>query len=292
MNNEILIGVISGLVVITLILFLELRKIKKTKPPPPTESPAIYDDLIQEKKRTIEELDEKRVYLSKEVQEFRAKYNKVTNDLMSGQRYLDRLTDQQTSLEEEIEILLGKQEEVEGKIVFKDRELKDLVINIQSIITEQKRKALEDTFYTLHISEDIQNRIIEITNFAARFPEIQNAVASVIYNHFFAAEVASLCNRVLGQGKRVTGIYKITNIKNGMVYVGRSVDIRNRWTQHIKRAVGTEKETQNLLYPAMREHKVWNFSFEVLEECDRDSLNEREKFYQDVYKAKEDYSIK
>lgn len=292
MNNEILIGVISGLVVITLILFLELRKIKKTKPSPPIESPGIYNDLIQEKKRTIEELEGKRVYLSKEVEEFRTKYNKVTNDLMSGQIYLDRLTDQHTSLEEAIETLLGKQEEVESKIVFKDRELKDLVINIQSIITEQKRKALEDTFYTLHISEDIQNRIIEITNFAARFPEIQNAVASVIYNHFFAAEVASLCNRVLGQGKRVTGIYKITNIKNGMVYVGRSVDIRNRWTQHIKRAVGTEKETQNLLYPAMREHKIWNFSFEVLEECDKDSLNEREKFYQDVYKAKEDYSIK
>lgn len=291
MNNEILIGAISGLVIIVLILFLELRKFKKTKPPP-TESPAIYDDLIQEKKRTIEELEEKRVYLSKETEEFRTKYNKVANDLIHNRIRLDRLTNEYTNLEGKIEILLGQQEEVEREIVFKDKELKDLIINIQSIITEQKRKALEDTFYRLHISEDTQNRIIEITNFAARFPEIQNAVASVIYNHFFAAEVASLCNRVLGQGKRVTGIYKITNIKNGMVYVGRSVDIRNRWTQHIKRAVGTEKETQNLLYPAMREHKVWNFSFEVLEECDKDSLNAREKFYQEVYKAKEDYSIK
>lgn len=291
MNNEILIGVVFVLVLLVLILFSELRKLKKTKPPP-IESPAIHDALIEEKKQTIEILNREKMSLIKEVMDRKYEANQAKRSLASYHTDLNLLKTSYAIEEAEYESLCEENEKMEREVNLKYTELNTLVANIQSIITEQKRKALEDTFYTLHISEDIQNRIIEITNFAARFPEIQNAVASVIYNHFFAAEVASLCNRVLGQGKRVTGIYKITNIKNGMVYVGRSVDIRNRWTQHIKRAVGTEKETQNLLYPAMREFKVWNFSFEVLEECDKDSLNEREKFYQDVYKAKEDYSIK
>lgn len=38
---------------------------------------------------------------------------------------------------------------------------------------------------------------------------------------------------------------------------------------------------------------VENFTFEILEECDRSKLNEREDYWQDVCKAKEfGYSIK
>ena len=32
------------------------------------------------------------------------------------------------------------------------------------------------------------------------------------------------------------------------------------------------------LYEAMFEKGVWNFSFQVLEECEKDQLNTREKF--------------
>lgn len=38
---------------------------------------------------------------------------------------------------------------------------------------------------------------------------------------------------------------------------------------------------------------VENFTFEVVEECERSLLNEREDYWQDVFKAKEfGYSIK
>lgn len=174
----------------------------------------------------------------------------------------------------------------------KETELNNLVNKVQNIIDEQKRKAMEDEFYRVNVSTSSQTKIKTILEFAAKYPEIKGAITSAVYSHYYATEVASMCNRVLGERRKVTGIYKITNTINGLVYVGKSVDIRNRWTQHIRRAVGVERETQNLLYPAMREFEVWNFSFEVLEECEQDQLSEREKFYQSVYKAKEDYSIR
>lgn len=38
---------------------------------------------------------------------------------------------------------------------------------------------------------------------------------------------------------------------------------------------------------------VENFSFELIEECSRDELNEKEQFWQEYFKAKEfGYSIK
>jgi hypothetical protein len=43
----------------------------------------------------------------------------------------------------------------------------------------------------------------------------------------------------------------------------------------------------------MQEIGVENFTFEVIEECDRSLLDEREDYWQDFYKAKEfGYSIK
>ena len=66
-----------------------------------------------------------------------------------------------------------------------------------------------------------------------------------------------------------------------------------RWRQHIKRGIGAESATRNKLYPAMQEIGVENFTFEVIEECERSLLDEREDYWQDFYKAKEfGYSIK
>ena len=88
-------------------------------------------------------------------------------------------------------------------------------------------------------------------------------------------------------------IYKITNLETGMCYVGQAVDVASRWKQHIKRGIGAEAPTKNKLYPAMLEYGVENFSFELIEECDKDSLNEREQYWQDFFGAKEfGYSIK
>ena len=43
----------------------------------------------------------------------------------------------------------------------------------------------------------------------------------------------------------------------------------------------------------MAEIGVENFSFEIIEECSRDQLNEKEDYWQEFFKAKEfGYSIK
>jgi hypothetical protein len=35
----------------------------------------------------------------------------------------------------------------------------------------------------------------------------------------------------------------------------------------------------------MQENGVWNYTFELLEECPKDKLNEREKFWIDLYQS-------
>ena len=80
------------------------------------------------------------------------------------------------------------------------------------------------------------------------------------------------------------GIYKITNILNGHVYIGQSINIEKRWQDH-KREARTEGFPQYnyTIHQAFRKYGLDNFSFEILEECEQSLLNEKERFWISFY---------
>lgn len=76
------------------------------------------------------------------------------------------------------------------------------------------------------------------------------------------------------------GIYKIENLINGKCYIGQSVDIQKRWKAHKNSAFNTMDKSYNYpLYKALRKYSLENFSFEILEECLIQELNEKEKYF-------------
>ena len=82
------------------------------------------------------------------------------------------------------------------------------------------------------------------------------------------------------------GIYKIENLINGKVYIGQSTNIKRRWDSHKSTAFNPSSEDYEYpLYRAIRKYGLDNFSFEVLEECKKENLNEKEKFYIAKYHA-------
>lgn len=85
---------------------------------------------------------------------------------------------------------------------------------------------------------------------------------------------------------KICGIYKITDQITGQIYIGQSVDIRERWRQHIKTAL-TYGKASNKLYQAMQKDGLYNFTFEILEEVSRNDLNDREAYWIGFYKTKE-----
>lgn len=74
------------------------------------------------------------------------------------------------------------------------------------------------------------------------------------------------------------GIYKITNKLNEKSYVGLSVDIEHRWKEH-KSQYSWERESGKTLYKAMKKYGVENFTFEVLEECSKEELKQKERYW-------------
>ena len=149
----------------------------------------------------------------------------------------------------------------------------------------------QSDFYKLIIPEEDLDEIKELREVEKhlRNPEPLN---KVIWKCYYEKPTTDLIGRVIGSGTH-TGIYKITNLTNQMCYVGQAANLAERWKQHIKRGLGADPVTKNKLYPAMKAIGVENFSFEVIEECERSKLDEREDYWQDFFKAKEfGYSIK
>ena len=64
---------------------------------------------------------------------------------------------------------------------------------------------------------------------------------------------------------KISGIYKIENLKNGKVYIGQSKDILNRFKQHIKNSK-CGNDYKSYFYNSMKKYGVENFSFEILKE--------------------------
>ena len=72
------------------------------------------------------------------------------------------------------------------------------------------------------------------------------------------------------------GIYKITNTENGKCYIGQSRDIEARWQKHLS-AYKSSPDWE--LYRAFKKYGISKFTFEIVEECQIEELNEREIYW-------------
>ena len=142
------------------------------------------------------------------------------------------------------------------------------------------------SFYCIPISELDKLDISKLETIKASLNR-PRVLSMVIWQNWFQKPLKTLAASVLGTSDAVTGIYKITNIKTKECYIGQSVDIAKRWSEHVKCGLGIDTPQNNKLYKAMQDYGVWNFSFELLEKCKSSLLNEKEKYYIDLYQSKD-----
>jgi group I intron endonuclease len=80
----------------------------------------------------------------------------------------------------------------------------------------------------------------------------------------------------------ICGIYKIENLINGKLYFGQSIDIYNRWYDH-QYLLDSDKHYNKHLQSAWNYYTKENFKFSIIEVCDTESLDIREKYYIELY---------
>ena len=82
------------------------------------------------------------------------------------------------------------------------------------------------------------------------------------------------------------GIYKIINKVNGKLYIGQSIDIKDRWEQHRYKAFNSKEVAYNsAIHQAFRKYGMEAFEFEVIEECLKEELDEKERYWIAFYNS-------
>lgn len=173
-------------------------------------------------------------------------------------------------------------EEYDDTIAKKKEEIQNLIKQFKK--DEEARE--ETDFYRIAIPESFKDDIAKLKSIAAQLSK-PSTLYKLIWKEYYENSFNAMTGRVLGNDADKSGIYKITNIKNQMVYIGQTTNFKNRWRTHAKRAVKAEEGTSNRLYQEMWNEGLENFTFQVIEICNKDNLTEREKFYIDFYNSKD-----
>lgn len=180
---------------------------------------------------------------------------------------------QQEQLERDLDVIRRDLEKI--------RSTRAATMDAQLREQEIKEKA---TFYTLQLNEADKRDVAYLQSIEYNLREAR-PLRMLIWSTFYRDKVNDLAARVGAVG--ASGIYKITHIDSGISYIGQAKDIKERWVKEVKEALGIDAPATNKRCNFMREKGVDNFTFEILEKCSITELNEKEKFYIDLYQTYE-----
>lgn len=247
-------------------------------------------NLIDETERVLDDKYSKLAIVTNELEQSQLVFNN------SLENYCEILDKNYTQKEEEynnlIKILQNSYEKEHDKILQDLQIINNELSKIkatraaaQEALIKEKEIQADLSFYSLNPSnEDIDDiRALERVKPKLHQPRI---LCMLIWSTYFQKSMTALCNNVLGLGT-VTGVYKITNQETKECYIGQAVDVAKRWKDHAKCGLGIDTPANNKLYKAIQEYEIWNFTWELLEKCSKDDLNEKEKFYIELYQSKE-----
>ena len=279
-----------------IILFYKANQIKINKNEQQEQYKKILNHEINnlqlEKYNLLNFKNEQKKELNKELLQFQESRKKEIETYLESQQQLAKqvINKINQSTQQQIEDIkydvqcFQKNAEIEKQNIQNDIDkLKaSLVAGVQARLREQQINDKLD-FYKLSIDEtDLADvKILQNLKSSLHKPII---LSKLIWTQYFQKQMTELCDKILGKNI-VCGIYKITDLVTEQCYIGQSVNIGDRWKQHCKCGLGIDASTTNKLYNAMQKDGVWNFIFEVLEECPRQLLNEKEKFWIQMYQS-------
>lgn len=250
-------------------------------------------------KYDIEELSNRRTELLLAIEKEKQKYddniekekNKLSEQLKiykqnaqyASDEYSSTLEQQYQKVEQSYDTKVKK---LEQELQDAENRLEELRNSLSAGVKAQLREREKEEniqFYKLSISPIDLEDIVKLNTLkiALHQPVI---LSKLIWTQYFQKQTTEMCNRILGT-KKICGIYKITNLKTQQCYIGQSVDVAQRWKDHVKCGLGIDASATNKLYNAMQNDGVWNFTFELIEECSRADLDKKEKQWIEMYQS-------
>ena len=178
--------------------------------------------------------------------------------------------------------------EILAKLEPVKAELAEYESKRKAIIDAQKREQeLKDQldFHRIILTADAIEDIQYINSILGHLKK-KDVVAKVIWESYLSGPTKEMLNRVIGKEKKC-GIYRIMNIETSECYIGQGVDVAKRLAEHVKGTLGIQSIADQHIHHVMADKGIEHWTFELLEECEKEALNSREKYYIAYYRSNE-----
>lgn len=236
-----------------------------------------YNHLDEDKNRLINELNDLRSNISNTLDE-----NKKISD--SAFRDYEKTLEQayvatELSFDKRVELLNSEMKSIQEDL---DNLKATRAAAHEALLKEQEVKDNKNHYRLLPSQADLTDaRRLEIVKRELNKPRI---LSMLIWQTYWQPLAKKQFPQIL-QDKTKCGIYKITNTITDECYIGQSVDVYKRWCEHCKCGLGIDTPPGNKLYKAIQEYGLENFTFELLTECTQSELNEKERYFIELYQA-------
>lgn len=164
---------------------------------------------------------------------------------------------------------------------FQEKRFESLLAPLQQYEKAQQ----ERLYYTIQVPEEYHNDIDYLLNVVSQKVNHPDIISKLVWAEYIKPYMDETIKRI--GIKDEPGIYKITNIETGKCYIGKSTNVKKRLQDHFKSSVGIASIADQAIHHAILEQGIWNWIIEIITYCDKDKLNELEKYYIEFFKAVE-----
>lgn len=235
-----------------------------------------YDRLLETQKQSVDAVaaEYKIAQLEKLDNEIKLLYNKEEEKVRATIAELQQKLYDEMGIKQELLTQLSKEVE----------QMKNTRDSLNEDILRRKELEEHEEYYRVVVSEFAKADINLLMDVRDKL-HIRESLDKLIYETYVSKAVTEMTRRVLS-GEAPSGIYKITRLKTGEIYIGKSTDVKKRWTEHCKTAFGVGSIAHSILHTTMKKDGIDNFTFELLEKVPKDKLTEREKYWIAFYDTK------
>ncbi len=160
-------------------------------------------------------------------------------------------------------------------------ELKKRYLGLLAPLQQYEKDKQAQLFYTIQVPDEYKediNFLITTVSQKVQHPDIIN---KLVWNEYVKPYIEDTFRRVGIEDK--PGIYKITNIDNGKAYIGKSANMKKRLADHFKSSIGIQAIADQAVHHEIWKTGFWNWLIEPIIYCEKEQLNEFEKYYIDFF---------
>ena len=155
---------------------------------------------------------------------------------------------------------------------------------LNSLMTYEKEQQAK-LFYTIQLPEEYQEDIEFLLTTVAAKVQHPDIISKLVWQEYVKPNLENTFKRI--EVKPEPGIYKLTSLLTGKCYIGKSVDVKKRVADHFKSVVGIKSIADQAVHHAILKEGFWNWQIEIITYCDKEQLNDMEKYYIEFFKAQE-----